>query len=210
VLIYATGAGLGPSYRRNVLMARESGFNEQDVVARCRAGDQEAWRELVTRYQDMVYAVARRVAGAAAEDAAQETFLRVFRKLHTYRADSGAKFSSWLYRVAYNVACDVVGKRGREAPLPEDFEGRYDGPGPEDLAAGTEYRELAREALASLRPEYRDALELYYLMGKSYEQVAEIADLPLGTVKSYIHRGKKAVLSSLRRTGVADSLAGGM
>ena len=191
-------------------MARESGFNEADVLARCRAGEQEAWRELVTRYQDMVYAIARRVAGPAAEDAAQETFLRVFRKLHTYRADRGAKFSSWLYRVAYNCSCDVVARRGREAGLPEDYEGRYDGPGPEELAGSTEHVGLARAALADIRPEYRDVLELYYLTGKSYEQVAEIADLPLGTVKSYIHRGKKAVLASLRRAGVADSLAGGM
>ena len=191
-------------------MARASEFNEQEVVARCRAGEQEAWRELVTRYQNMVYAIARRVAGPAAEDAAQETFLRVFRKLHTYRSDGGAKFSSWLYRVAYNCACDVVGRRGQEAALPEEFEGRYDGPGPEELAGSAEHAGLARAALAEIRPDYRNVLELYYLMGKSYEQVSEVMELPLGTVKSYIHRGKKAVLASLRRAGVADSLAGGM
>lgn len=191
-------------------MARASEFNEQDVLARCHAGEQEAWRELVERYQDMVYSITRRVAGPAAEDAAQETFLRVFRKLHTYRADSGAKFSSWLYRVAYNCACDVGARRRREAPLPEDYEGRYDGPGPEELAGSTEHVDLARAALADIRPDYRNVLELYYLMGNSYEQVAEVADLPLGTVKSYVHRGKKAVLASLRRMGVADALAGGM
>jgi RNA polymerase sigma-70 factor (ECF subfamily) len=191
-------------------MARASEFNEQDVVARCRAGEQEAWRELVTRYQNMVYAVARRVAGPAAEDAAQETFLRVFRKLHTYRADRGARFSSWLYRVAYNCSCDVVARRPQEAALPENYEGRYDGPGPEELVGSAEHAGLARAALADIRPDYRNVLELYYLMGKSYEQVSEITELPLGTVKSYIHRGKKAVLASLRRAGVADSLAGGV
>jgi RNA polymerase sigma-70 factor (ECF subfamily) len=191
-------------------MARASEFNEQDVVARCRAGEQEAWRELVTRYQNMVYAVARRVAGPAAEDAAQETFLRVFRKLHTYRADSGAKFSSWLYRVAYNCSCDVVTRRGQEVTMPENFDGADTGPGPEDLAGSEERAGLARAALAEIRPEYRNVLELYYLMGKSYEQVSEVMELPLGTVKSYLHRGKKAVLASLRRAGVADSLAGGM
>ncbi|HUV87744.1 MAG TPA: sigma-70 family RNA polymerase sigma factor [bacterium] len=191
-------------------MARPSEFNEQDVVGRCRAGEQEAWRELVTRYQDMVYAIARRVAGPAAEDAAQETFLRVFRKLHTYRSDGGAKFSSWLYRVAYNVACDVAGRR-RPTGIPADeYEQRYEGPGPEELAASAEYVGLARAALAEIRPDYRNVLELYYLTGKSYEQVSEVMELPLGTVKSYIHRGKKAVLASLRRAGVADSLAGGV
>jgi RNA polymerase sigma-70 factor (ECF subfamily) len=191
-------------------MARVSEFNEQEVVARCRAGEQEAWRELVERYQDMVYAVARRVAGPAAEDAAQETFLRVFRKLHTYRADSGAKFSSWLYRVAYNCSCDVVTRRGQEVTMPENFDGADTGPGPEELAGSAEHARLARAALAEIRPDYRDVLELYYLMGKSYEQVSEVTELPLGTVKSYIHRGKKAVLASLRRAGVADSLAGGV
>ena len=158
----------------------------------------------------MVYSIARRVAGRAADDAAQETFLRVFRKLHTYRADGGAKFSSWLYRVAYNVSVDVAVRSGRVADMPEGYDRAYDGPGPEELAAGAEHARAAREALASVRPEYRTVLELYYLMGKSYEQVAETADLPLGTVKSYIHRGKKAVLASLRRMGVADALAGGM
>jgi len=193
-------------------MARASEFDEHDVIGRCRAGDEDAWRALVERYQDMVYSIARRVAGAAADDAAQETFLRVFRKLHTYRGDgrARAKFSSWLYRVAYNCACDVASRRGLVAAPPDGLEQRYDGPGPEELAAGAEHKCLAREALASVRPEYRNVLELYYLMGKSYEQVAEIAALPLGTVKSYIHRGKKDVLTALRRIGVADALAGGM
>lgn len=190
-------------------MPRASKFDEYDVIRRCRAGDEEAWRALVARYQDMVYAIARRLAGPAAEDAAQETFLRVFRKLDTYRADRGAKFSSWLYRVAYNCACDVASSRAREAALPESYDPPDDGAGPEELAAGAERTRLAREALASIRPEYRNVLEMYYLMGKSYEQVAEVADLPLGTVKSYIHRGKKEVLTSLRRMGVADALAGG-
>jgi RNA polymerase sigma-70 factor (ECF subfamily) len=191
-------------------MARASEFDEHDVVRRCRAGDEDAWRELVERYQDMVYSIARRVAGPGADDAAQETFLRVFRKLQTYRSEGGAKFSSWLYRVAYNCACDVASSRGLVAAPPDEFEQRYDGPGPEDVAVAAEHKRLTREALASVRPEYRNVLELYYLMGKSYEQVAEVADLPLGTVKSYIHRGKKEVLASLRRMGVADALAGGM
>jgi RNA polymerase sigma-70 factor (ECF subfamily) len=191
-------------------MARASEFDEHDVVRRCRAGDEEAWRALVERYQDMVYSIARRVAGPGADDAAQETFLRVFRKLHTYRADRGARFSSWLYRVAYNCACDVASRRGAASALSEGYDPPDDGPGPEELAAGAEQARLAREALASIRPEYGNVLELYYLMGKSYEQVAEITALPLGTVKSYIYRGKKEVLTSLRRMGVADALAGGM
>jgi len=194
-------------------MARASEFDEHDVVRRCRAGDEDAWRALVERYQDMVYSIARRIAGAAADDAAQETFLRVFRKLHTYRGDgdrAGAKFSSWLYRVAYNCACDVASRRGPATALPEAYDPPDDGPGPEELAAGAEHKRITREALASVRPEYRNVLELYYLMGKSYEQVAGITALPLGTVKSYIHRGKKEVLASLRRMGVADALAGGM
>lgn len=194
-------------------MARASEFDEHDVIRRCRAGDEEAWRALVETYENMVYSIARRIAGPAADDAAQETFLRVFRKLHTYRGSSGArpraKFSSWLYRVAYNCACDVASRRGPASALPEGCDPPDDGPGPEELAAAAEHKRLTRGALASVRPEYRNVLELYYLMGKSYEQVAEVADLPLGTVKSYIHRGKKEVLASLRRMGVADALAGG-
>ncbi len=190
-------------------MARASDGDEKRLIARCRAGDQEAWRELVEKYQRMVFAIGRRVAGPAAEDAAQETFLRVFRKLDTYRGRAGGKFSSWLYRVAYTVSCDVA--RRRRGPLgrrTENYDGADPGAGPSELAAKGEEVRLARKALAVIRPECRNALELYYLFGKSYEQVAEITSLPLGTVKSHIHRGKKAMLAALREMGVAESLAG--
>jgi len=183
-------------------------YDEEAVLAGCRRGDEDAWRLLVERYQNMVFSVARRVCGAArAEDAAQETFLRVFRKLHTFRA--GAKFSSWLYRVAYNVACDVAAKRG---PLADDdaaVDRADDGPGPETLAASAEHATFARAALAKVKPEYRRVLELFYLFGKSYDEAAAVTGLPVGTVKSHVHRGKEAVLGELKRMGVAATLAEG-
>ncbi|MGD8718902.1 MAG: sigma-70 family RNA polymerase sigma factor [Candidatus Zixiibacteriota bacterium] len=197
-------------------MALPEYTDEQDLIARCRVGDQEAWRTLVERYQNVVYAIARRVVGPAhCDDAAQEAFVRVYRKLHTYRGNGSngkrpVKFSSWLYRVAYNAAVDLGRKRGRGVPLADGFDAEYDGPGPDDVAAGAELATVAREALADLREDYRNVLELYYIMGKSYDQVAEITGMPLGTVKSNIHRGKKAMLNALREMGVADSLAGGM
>lgn len=182
-------------------------YDEEEVLAGCLAGDESAWRTLIIRYENMVYSIARRVAGGAAADAAQETFLRVFRKLHTFRR--GAKFSSWLYRVAYNAAVDVAHKRGALADPPDEEdsfpEKAYEGPGPDDLAASAEEAALAREALKAVRPEYRQVLELYYLFGKSYEEVAAVTGLPLGTVKSHIHRGKAAVLNELARRGVVDA-----
>ncbi len=162
-------------------MACAAAYDETSVLAGCRAGDEEAWRALVARHQDMVYAVCRRIAGPAAEDAAQETFVRVFHKLHTFRG--GSKFSSWLYRVAYNCACDVARGRAGKAPTLELDEAREraGGDGADAAAANAEYAGFARAALARVKPAYRRVLELYYLMGKSYEEAAAVTGLPLGT-----------------------------
>jgi len=190
-------------------MGLRDDYDEEAVLADCRRGDEEAWRRLVERYQNLVFSIARRVCGPArAEDAAQETFLRVYRKLHTFRA--GAKFSSWLYRVAYNVACDVAGKRGPFTEDVADIDRPADDPGPDDRAEEEEHAALARAALARVKPEYRRVLELFYLFGKSYDETAAVTGLPLGTVKSHIHRGKEAVLMELRRMGVAAALAEGI
>jgi RNA polymerase sigma-70 factor (ECF subfamily) len=156
----------------------------------------------------MVFSIARRVCGPnRAEDAAQEAFLRVYRKLHTFRA--GAKFSSWLYRVAYNVACDVAKSRRPACEDITEFDRADDGPGPEARAEGEERAALARAALGKVKPEYRRVLELFYLFGNSYEETAAVTGLPVGTVKSHVHRGKDAVLGELKKMGVAAALAEG-
>jgi len=192
-------------------MARAVPGDEEGVIARCRRGDEAAWHILVERYQHMVYTICRRVAGPDAEDAAQETFLRVFRKLHSYRGGAGKKFSTWLYRVAYNCACDVARARGpAAAPIDDEFDWPGDGPGPDDRAAEGDYALLARRALARLAPKYRQALELFYLMDNSYDDVAAVMGIPVGTAKSYIHRGKAALLRELYRMGVAAEVAEGL
>lgn len=189
-------------------MARDPAFNDQEVIARCRQGDEDAWRALVERYQNMVYSVARSVAGAAAEDVVQETFIRVFRKLHTFRDD--AKFSTWLYRVAFNCACDAAGRRRAAGGDPAELDLPDERPGPAARAESEEHARLAREALGRLKPEYRRVLELYYLLGKSYGETAAVMSLPLGTVKSHIHRGKASLLRELTRMGVAPCLVEGL
>jgi RNA polymerase sigma-70 factor (ECF subfamily) len=189
-------------------MVRNGAFDDKDVIARCRRGDEGAWRALVERYQNMVYAVARPVAGPAADDVVQETFIRVFRKLHTFRDD--AKFSTWLYRVAYNCACDAAGRRRAVGEDAADLNLPDERPGPAARAESEEHALLAREALARIKPEYRRVLELHYLLGKSYGETAAVTGLPLGTVKSHIHRGKTLLLRELTRMGVAVCLAEGL
>lgn len=175
-------------------------IDEKNLIERCKAGEQEAWRELVENYKNVVYAVARRLAGSGAEDAAQETFFRIFKSLGNFRGES--KLSTWIYRVAYNTSLDVVSKRGIVTENPGGFERRYDGPGPEDLTISAEYSEAVTAALKEIRPEYRNVLELYYLLGKSYKETAEITNMPIGTVKTHLHRAKKDMLKALRREGI--------
>lgn len=175
--------------------------DEKKLIEKCRSGEEEAWRELVETYQDVVFAVARRIAGPAAEDAAQETFLRVYRSFRNFRGES--KLSTWIYRVAYNTSMDVVAKRGIVTGNPDGLDQQDAGPLPDDIAISSEYSEAVRKALKEIKPEYRAVLELYYLLGKSYKQTAEITDLPIGTVKTHLHRAKKDMLKALRREGVA-------
>lgn len=151
--------------------------------------DQQAFRLLVERHQAAVRAFLRRLlAGdhAAADDLAQETFLAVHRKLHTWQAT--AQFSTWLHSIAYRKFLERTRRENRYQVMEEVPEPESAFPGAMGNAAESEI--LAQQLMALLGPEDRACLTLAYSVGLSLEEISAMMDLPLGSVKSRIHRAK--------------------
>ena len=179
-------------------------LSDQEVVALARAGKEAGYRELLRRYERPVFSLIYRMVRdrAAAEDLAQETFVKVLNALESYRSEY--KFSSWIFKIANNAAIDHLRRReldtlsldgAPDARTAEEVEATAlqateRGPGP---LAELESRELGaaiEQAIAKLRPEYRACILLRHVEGRAYEEIAEALDLPLGTVKTYIHRAR--------------------
>jgi RNA polymerase sigma-70 factor (ECF subfamily) len=184
---------------------------DAELVASTLRGSQDAFRELVVRFERPVYSLVLRMVQdpGAAEDLAQEVFLKAYRRLDTY--DPQWKFSSWLFKIAHNTTIDHL-RRGvpETVPLESDEEGRgsfsavlADETG-ESPHAAAERRDLGRSlerALAHLRPEYRVAVVMFYAQGASYQEICEITGLPLGTVKTNLHRARKELAQAMTSLG---------
>jgi RNA polymerase sigma-70 factor (ECF subfamily) len=188
-----------------------SGASDQEVVARAVAGQEAAFRELVRRYERPVFSLLYRMVRdrALAEDLAQETFIKVLNGIRSYNPQY--KFSSWLFKIAHNAAIDHLRKRELDTlsldGSPRAASGdaaRATAPQLGDRAASPLHQVEARElgaaieqAIARLRPEYRSCILLRFVEGYSYEEIAEILDVPLGTVKTHIHRARNELRRSL-------------
>ncbi len=190
---------------------------DEELVERCREEDHEAFAEIVTRYQHRIHWLVRRMVGSLeGEDLTQEVFLRVYRAIPGFR--SGSKFSTWIYKIAHNLCLSELRKRGRRGEhLSLEEEGdekvhRLLPPSRTDLEEEIEQLDLSEniQALVEQLPaRQRTALTLFYVNQARYEEIAEIMGIPLGTVKTYIHRAKlrlrELVLAS---TDLADLVAG--
>lgn len=170
---------------------------EQQLIARCQQGDDDAFRELVDRFKRVVFAVVARAVRdpARAEDLAQEVFLKVHRGLPYFRGD--ARLSTWIFRIAVNVC---AGERAsREVPFDEDEQGRLrHEPGIADRAyTDLELKDRLDKAMSRLAPQYRLILQGHYLHGLKYEELAAALGLPLGTVKTHLHRAKRQLRQAL-------------
>lgn len=171
------------------------------LVEQALGGDLAAFEELVNHYRADVYRVAARIVGPEdAEDVAQDAFLRAFHKLDTFRGES---FRSWVLRIAHNRALNVLARR-RPAlvdPLeqPEQLEGeqqpRLD---PARKLEESERRARLASKLEQLRPAHRSVLVLRDLEGFSYEEIADVTDSPLGSVKGRLHRAREELIEMLR------------
>jgi RNA polymerase sigma-70 factor (ECF subfamily) len=176
--------------------------DEQDLLERCRKGqDETAFAELVDRYKDLVYALVYRLSRdrSRADDVAQDVFLKVHRGLPYFRGE--ARLSTWIYRIVFNVCAQERTRRsGVEVPLD-----RGDGrppidPGALDASFGDlELRDRLERAMATLPDNYRFLIAAHYLRGVQYEALAAALDMPIGTVKTHLHRAKRLLREQLTR-----------
>lgn len=179
-------------------------LTDQEVVRHAVIGREAAYRELIRRYQRPVFSLVFRMVRdrELAEDLAQETFIKVLNAIDSYRPEY--KFSSWIFKIANNAAIDHLRRRNLDtlsldgSPHAETAEAieattlqiGSDDESPLDEVANRELGGQIEQAIARLRPEYRSCILLRHVEGRPYEEIAEILDLPLGTVKTYIHRAR--------------------
>jgi RNA polymerase sigma-70 factor (ECF subfamily) len=196
---------------RNPLTLALIQSTDHELVLLARTGSEKAFRELLDRYQRPVFSLVYRMVRdrERAEDLAQETFIRVFNHLERY--DPKYKFSSWIFKIASNLAIDQLRKKEPETVSLEgsrhaanaeqqeatriQIESRDETPEQsleaKELGAGIE------QAVGKLRPEYRTAIILRHVEGRPYEEISQIMDVPLGTVKTYIRRARLELRETL-------------
>jgi RNA polymerase sigma-70 factor, ECF subfamily len=177
-------------------------FDERELIERCRAGDDTAFAELVDRYKAVVYGLVYRMTidRSHVDDLAQDVFLKVHRGLPYFRGE--ARLSSWIYRIVANVCIQARSRRVPEVPLDTGDEERpRREPGAPDAAFGEiELRDRLDKAIAQLPEQYRMLIAAHYLRGVQYEALAEALNIPLGTVKTHLHRAKRQLRELMEET----------
>jgi len=164
---------------------------DAELVDAARLGSSSAFDLLVDRYRAPVVRLAYRLTQDAdeAKDIAQDSFLRAYNRLGDFHPDR--PFARWLFVIARNASLDALRRRRRAADYSSKAEIAPSEPGPEELALRNDEASRVHVALEALPPKYRDVLELYYLRGLRYREIALEIDIPLGTVKTYISRAKR-------------------
>jgi RNA polymerase sigma-70 factor (ECF subfamily) len=183
---------------------------DEELVARSQGGDLESFNQLVVRWERPIYALAYRTIGREedARDVCQETFLRAFRALKGFKGQ--AKFSSWLYRITLNLCRDWI-RRERRQPVAQAPEGvdllelaseQTPSESIEDLVARHEISQAVARAMAELPEEQRTAIILKEYHGLTFQEIADMLDCPLSTVKTRLYQGLSVLRRQLDREGV--------
>ena len=182
------------------------------LVSRCLRGDEAAWEELVRLHTRKVYALCFRFTGSGSEaqDLTQDVFLRVFRTIRTFRSNEGS-FATWLSRVTRNLLIDhyrrtrqerVTDSIEEQLPMLEE-EGAAASARPDHAVAGREASEILQATLQKLSPDLREAVILRDLQEMEYREIADVLQIPEGTVKSRINRGRAELARLLRKQKLA-------
>lgn len=186
-------------------------LSDQEVIEHARRGRQSAFRALIGRYERPVFSLIYRLVRdrERAEDLAQDTFIKVLNHLDRY--DPSYKFSSWIFKIAHNTALDHLRRKQPEvlsihgsphARTADEVEATAltpvsDDETPEEFTASRELGTEIERAIGTLRPEYRTAIILCHVEGRPYDEIAQIMDVPLGTVKTFIHRARNELRKQL-------------
>lgn len=181
--------------------------DDRQLIATCLGGHRDAFGELVSRYQARLYNAAIRLVDNPedAADVVQDAFLNAYQSLHTFKGD--AEFFTWLYRIAFNTA--ISQKRKKRATISLDSVGPDGGIDPDDpseyikpgaaLERSEEETEL-QNAMTRLSQEHREVLVLKDIEGMKYEEIAEILGVPIGTIRSRLHRARLELRQLLETT----------
>ncbi len=189
-------------------MSPHARADEQDLIEAAKRGDLAAFNQLVLMYQGQAYNVAYRLLGDpdAAADATQDAFLKAYQRLHQLR---GGSFRAWLLRIVTNTCYDMLRKQKRRPtqslePQSDEEESdrlprwQSDAESPEDIVLRREIHWAVQEGLATLSPEHRAIVVLSDIEGLSYEEIAQVLNIPLGTVKSRLSRARARLRDYLR------------
>mgnify|MGYP001290367584 CR=1 FL=1 len=184
--------------------------NEARLIKKAKAGNLEAFEQLILQYEKRIYNFCYRMTNNQedAEDLAQEIFIKVYKNLNSFKGNS--KFSTWIYRIAYNTCVDKYRKKKvttvsltlnndeeeKEIDLPSND------PLPEERVVSREEYDVVCECISALKPEYKTVVVLRDIQNYTYDEIAEILNVPLGTVKSHISRGRAALRDALIARGV--------
>ncbi len=185
---------------------------DAELVALALSGSEEGYRCLAERFERPVFSILVRMVRdrALAEDLAQDAFVKAFRNLH--RFDCGRKFSSWLFKIAHNTAIDHLRRKqldivplertSRDQPAAAwEVVAASENEHPDRLVEHSELASGIEAALGTLRPAYRAILVLRFQEELSYEEISEVMDLPMGTVKVQLHRARKQLARVLTTMG---------
>ena len=185
---------------------------ERRWVQKTLAGSEEAFAEIVKRYQRPVFSIVVRMVRDAglAEDLTQETFIKAFRALRTY--DPQRKLSSWLFTIAHNTTIDHLRRKSLQT-VPLETDGEESDPldrlpvdetvSPERAAMSRDLARAFEQELQAIRPEYAEILVLRFQEGLTYEEISEVTGLPMGTVKTHLFRARRQLASRLTDRGLA-------
>lgn len=178
--------------------------DDHALIAECCAGDKQAFNVLILRHQNSVSTLATRLLGnhREAQDVTQDTFLRAYERIEEFRGE--AKFSTWLYRICHNLCLSSL-RRKKNDPitdagddiLPEELPDPRSSL-PDQVLMRKERQTLVKQALSHMTQEFREVLVLHHTIHLSYEEIAELLGLPVGTVRSRLYRGREEIKEHLR------------
>ena len=178
--------------------------NDHDIIRQVLAGDERRYGVLVDRHKDRAMTLAMRLLAnrEEAEEVVQDAFVRAFRSLGRFRGDS--QFTTWFYRILHNVAISTLKRRGKVQHIPYEEDAGLDleetADDARDVLAEVEQQqliEIMEQELGRLAERYRVVLTLFYVQEMKYEEIASVLELPMGTVKTLLFRGRESLRRAL-------------